>query len=67
MHPIRVYFTFGLLIRHLFPLVLLLVVAPLALAAQPVPGFAEVRAGARPSVAVLLARDGTPLAERRFD
>ncbi len=67
MHPIRVYFIFDLLIRHLFPLVLLLVVAPLALAAQPVPGFAEVRAGARPSVAVLLARDGTPLAERRFD
>ena len=47
MHPIRVYFIFDLLIRHLFPLVLLLVVAPLALAAHPDPGCAEARAGAR--------------------
>lgn len=36
-------------------------------AVHPVPAFTEVRAGARPSVAVLLARDGTPIAERRLD
>ncbi|HND23211.1 MAG TPA: transglycosylase domain-containing protein [Rhodocyclaceae bacterium] len=38
-----------------------------ARAHQPLPAFADVKAAARPSVAVLLARDGTPLAERRLD
>jgi penicillin-binding protein 1C len=41
--------------------------ATAARATQPIPAFAEVKAGATPSVAVLLARDGTPLAERRLD
>lgn len=36
-------------------------------ATQPIPAFADVKAAARPSVAVLLARDGTPLTERRVD
>ncbi|WP_442769572.1 transglycosylase domain-containing protein [Zoogloea ramigera] len=36
-------------------------------ATQPIPAFADVKAAARPSVAVLLARDGTPLAEKRVD
>ncbi len=40
--------------------------APAAHATQ-IPAFADVKAGTRPSVAVLLARDGTPLAERRID
>ncbi len=35
--------------------------------AQTLPEFAEVRASARASVGVLLARDGTPLADRRVD
>ena len=41
--------------------------APVAQAVQPIPAFADVKAAARPSVAVLLAHDGTPLAERRLD
>ncbi|WP_374243870.1 transglycosylase domain-containing protein [Zoogloea sp.] len=47
----------------------LLIVGPLAAAhaTQPIPAFAEVKAGTAPSVAVLLARDGTPLAERRVN
>ncbi|MBL8458101.1 MAG: transglycosylase domain-containing protein, partial [Zoogloea sp.] len=67
MYPIRISFLGALLIRRLLPLALLLFAAPSALAAHAIPGFAEVRAGARPSVAVLLSRDGTPLAERRLD
>jgi penicillin-binding protein 1C len=67
MHPSRHFPALDLLIRHLVLPALLLVAASLAQAVQPIPGFAEVRAGARPSVAVLLARDGTPLAERRLD
>ena len=38
-----------------------------AAAVQPLPAFAEVKASAVPSVGVLLARDGTPLAERRLN
>lgn len=38
-----------------------------AAAVQPIPAFSEVRANALPSVGVLLARDGTPLAERRLN
>ena len=67
MHPSRHFSALDLLIRRLVLPALLLVAASLAQAVQPIPGFAEVRAGARPSVAVLLARDGTPLAERRLD
>lgn len=67
MHPPRLFPAFDLLIWRLVLPALLLLAAPLAEAVQPIPGFAEVRAGARPSVAVLLARDGTPLAERRLD
>ncbi|NML26257.1 transglycosylase domain-containing protein [Zoogloea dura] len=48
-------------------LVLLWCLAGPAWAVHPIPAFAEVRAGARPSVAVLLARDGTPISERRLD
>lgn len=45
----------------------LVFVVEAARATQPIPAFADVKAAARPSVAVLLARDGTPLAERRID
>ena len=55
------------LIRRLAALVLVAGAASTAHATQPIPAFAEVKAGAKPSVAVLLARDGTPLAERRID
>ncbi|WP_346286973.1 transglycosylase domain-containing protein [Zoogloea sp.] len=47
--------------------VLMCCLAAPAWAVHPIPAFTEVRAGARPSVAVLLARDGTPIAERRLD
>lgn len=67
MHPPRLFPALDLLIWRLVLPALLLVAALPAQAIQPIPGFAEVRAGARPSVAVLLARDGTPLAERRLD
>ncbi len=67
MHPSRLFPALDLLIWRLVLPALLLVAALPAQAVQPIPGFAEVRAGARPSVAVLLARDGTPLAERRLD
>ncbi len=51
-----------------FALILLIAgSATAARATQPIPAFAEVKAGATPSVGVLLARDGTPLAERRLD
>ena len=51
-----------------FALILLIVgAATAAHANQPIPAFAEVKAGATPSVGVLLARDGTPLSERRLD
>lgn len=50
-----------------FLLAVLLTLSAPAHATQPIPAFAEVKAGAVPSMAVLLARDGTPLAERRMD
>ncbi|MBP8134287.1 MAG: transglycosylase domain-containing protein, partial [Zoogloea sp.] len=55
------------LIRRFAALVLVAGAASTAHATQPIPAFAEVKAGAKPSVAVLLARDGSPLAERRID
>jgi len=67
MHPPRVFSALDPLIWRLALPALLLLAVSLAQAVQPIPGFAEVRASARPSVAVLLARDGTPLAERRLD
>lgn len=67
MHPTRVSSLPGPLIWRFAVLVLLGLAALPASAIHPIPGFTEVRTAARPSVAVLLARDGTPLAERRID
>lgn len=53
--------------RRLFTLLLVGMAASAQAAHQPIPAFADVRAGATPSMAVLLARDGTPLTERRVD
>ena len=55
------------LIRRIAAWALLAGVVAAAHATQPIPAFADVKAAATPSVAVLLARDGTPLAERRVD
>ncbi len=66
MYPIRISFLGALLIRRLLPLALLLFAVPAALAAHAIPGFAEVRAGARPSVAVLLSRGGSSVQFRRL-
>ena len=54
-------------LRWIVVVALVLAAGSAAQATQPVPAFADVKAAARPSVAVLLARDGTPLAERRVD
>lgn len=54
-------------LRRLALTLLIVGSATAARATQPIPAFAEVKAGATPSVAVLLARDGTPVAERRLD
>ena len=67
MSAIRLPSVFPSLLRRT---VLTLAVAgatPAAQAVHPIPAFADVKAAAQPSVAVLLARDGTPLAERRVD
>lgn len=53
--------------RRLFVLLLAGAAVTAHAAHQPIPAFADVRAGAIPSTAVLLARDGTPLTERRID
>jgi len=55
------------LVRRIALLACGLGLAVSAAAVQPIPAFSEVRAGAVPSVGVLLARDGTPLAERRLN
>jgi penicillin-binding protein 1C len=67
MHPIRGFPAFFLLIWRFALLATLMGFMPSAQANQPIPAFAEVKAAATPSVAVLLARDGTPLAERRLN
>ena len=67
MSPTPVTSLLSIRLRGLVLLASLSLQAPFAHATQPIPAFAEVRAGATPSVAVLLARDGTPLAERRLD
>lgn len=54
-------------LRRLALVILMGVAATTVQATQLIPAFADVKAAARPSVAVLLARDGTPLAERRVD
>lgn len=55
------------LVRRIALLACGLGLAVSAVAMQPIPAFSEVKAGAVPSVGVLLARDGTPLAERRLN
>lgn len=57
----------SLLVRRIALLAAGLGVAVSAFAVQPIPAFTEVKAAAVPSVGVLLARDGTPLAERRLN
>ncbi len=54
-------------LRQIAVVAFVLAAGSAAQATQPVPAFADVKAAARPSVAVLLARDGTPLAEKRVD
>lgn len=54
-------------LRRIALVILMGVAATAVQATQPIPAFADVKAAARPSVAVLLARDGTPLTERRVD
>lgn len=67
MCPPRVFPTPFSLIWRIALLATLVGAVSSAQANQPIPAFAEVKAAATPSVAVLLARDGTPLAERRLD
>ena len=67
MRPTRVSPAFFLLIWRIALVATLVGAMSSARANQPIPAFAEVKAAATPSVAVLLARDGTPLAERRLD
>lgn len=67
MCPTREFSALFPLVRRLALVASLIGAVSSADANQPVPAFAEVKAGATPSVAVLLARDGTPLAEKRLD
>ncbi|MDD3352685.1 transglycosylase domain-containing protein [Zoogloea sp.] len=52
---------------RLLPLVMLGCLTSGAWAVQPIPAFAEVKAGTPPSSAVLLGRDGSPLSELRLN
>lgn len=63
----HVFPAFSPLLRQIALVLLGAGVATAAEATQPIPAFADVKSGATPSVAVLLARDGTPLAERRIN